>query len=314
MADSVFGRLNPKNGDCDNLEVIDINNFKATRPTILCFSGNAATSIHEMIGFCEMIKDLIGLKESEKEDEIFEYADVLGVAYAHAELGDIGSILSHEIKAIVDNLFLPLCVKKGEGSIEETCKNLSRFSFFTFCHGSIEVMKICDMLNNKLLNDYGYSPEDTDAIFASMMHVSYSPNAVGSFTPMVYAVSGKDRMNGTEVWGFRFNNKNIATKLIEPNNETSTYFPKLAIYAQKLSSDRNNEHGVSIVRRDNNWKIECDGQGADVVSQMLGCALSFAVINGMKNFNSDNYIPHMNLFEMQQELNNLIENEKNMLD
>ena len=73
-----------------------------------------------------MTKDLIGLKESEKEDEVFEYADVLGVAYAHAEIGDVGSILSHEIKEIVNNLFLPLCVKKGEGSIEETCKNLSR--------------------------------------------------------------------------------------------------------------------------------------------------------------------------------------------
>ena len=43
----------------------------------------------------------------------------------------------------------------------------------------------------------------------------------------------------------------------------------------------------------------------------LGMTLDM-VEDGMNNFNSGNYIPHMNLFEMQQELNGLIENEKNM--
>jgi len=305
---TIWGRRNPKI-EGSHWEQLDLSCYKITKPIVICLSGNATIDEKEANGFCKTAENLMGLKlSSGNPEDIYEYADLIGVSYANREGSDTGELTEEDVANIVDNVLLPLCVDK-EGfalPIDQICKNLSAVTFFSFCLGDSQVYKICNNLNGRLIKDLGFTGEETDIILGAMMNVCYSPYSHNtSLTPRVFAMSEKDKTNATAIIerDIEFVDNEIVTKIHNPFYRV--YFPEIGIYTQELSPKYENEHGVNIIQRDSNWRSVEDAKNADCVSQMMGYALARSVANSINNFNSDTYIPKIPMEQLLSELKDI---------
>ena len=305
---TIWGRRNPKI-EGSHWEQLDLSNYKITKPIVICLSGNGAIDEKEANGFCKTAENLMGLKLSRgNPEEIYEYVDLIGVSYAKKDGSDTGELKNEDVNNIVNNVLFPLCVDKDGSAlpIDSVCKNLSAVTFFSYCLGDSQVYEICDNLNGRLLNELGFSGEETDIILGAMMNVSYSPyHHLRSLTPRVFAMSDKDKTNATAIWqrDIEFVDNEIITKVHNPSYKV--YFPEIGIYTRELSPKYNDEHEVSIIQRDSNWRSVENSKNADCVSQMMGYALARSVANSINNFNSDTYIPKIPMEQLLGELKDI---------
>lgn len=304
---SIWGRRNPKI-EGSHWEQLDLSSYKMTKPIVICLSGNATINEREANGFCKTAENLMGLKLSSKNpEEIYEYADLIGVSYSNREGSETGKLTNEDIESLVTNILMPLCVDESGQRlpIEEACKNVSTVTFFSFCHGAIETFNICREFNIKLIKELGLDGDETDLILQSMMEISYSPRTISCLTPRVSAYSAKDTKNAVFLQDYDFNNQDIVFKTIQQNHKQRVFFDSIDIYASKLSDYSRDEHGVNIIRRDENWQSMEESKNADCVSQMMGYALARSVANSINNFNSTTYIPKITMHQLLGEMDSI---------
>ena len=89
---SIWGRRNPK-VEGSHWEQLDLSSYKMTKPIVICLSGNATINEREANGFCKTAENLMGLKlSSDNPEEIYEYADLIGVSYFNREGSETGRL------------------------------------------------------------------------------------------------------------------------------------------------------------------------------------------------------------------------------
>lgn len=316
---SSWGIRNPKNSD-NHWDKIDLSSYKMKKPLVVCMSGNGSTYERDANGFCKICENLLGLKiDSENSEEIYEYVDLMGVSYSCLGVFGPGQLKKRDINAFVDNILLPLCVDDNGQKLDvgQACKNIAAVTFFTYCHGSVEVCEICNLFHEKLITDYGYTKDETMEIFNAMREVSYSPNTLNSFCPKVAVYSSADE---ERLWvsNYDFGDKQVAMDIQRSSfghsDNSNNFYPEynsafdvLNILVRSLTdSEIGDDHYVNVLRRNEKWELVEDQVKADCVSQMMAYALARFVADGVKNFNSDTYIPRTNISNLKVELSSIM--------
>lgn len=322
---SYVGRRNPK-CDNDHWEILDLDKYKiGEKPIIFCLGGNATYNDMEANGTCKLVERMMSAKLAHQSPEqVYESVELLGVVYEDRNCfgNQIGAIQPGDIDEISSKLFYPLCSdEKGNAlPVDDICRNFSKVTFFSFCHGALETFKFCRKINQHLKNDLGFSKEDATKVMESMLHVSYSPMTHASLTPMISALSSMDRVNGAELYDYDFTNKRIAIEEIKPRELSDKFESELAIYVDRLTTKpMHDDHFVSVLSRDENWNAIEDHVTSDTVSKMLGYSLARSAANGIVNNESGVYVPQVSLEQLKGELEDIMSlsdknHEKNSFD
>jgi len=326
----------------NNWEDVDINNFSSDKPIVICLSGNGALNAKHANGFCKRASKFLELllKDRNSNKQVSELVDIIGCSYgynARIEIPDMeteeqkaeffkkyptipdyikeypnkisydsyGKISEEELDDFVDRVLLPL-ITDTNGQIlyvEDAQKNLSRVTFFTWCHGAREATLMQVNLAKKCLK-LGYDMRDVVELFKSCFHISYAPSTTSNFSPGVRIDSLQDYMNiGLSELMPDLNGINIE---LEPSDaQKKAHFENIHIWSSKLTNKDNadiNEHSVEYLDRDKFWEVVGGHENADAVSQMMAWALCRAVENSFANMQSDTYVPKKPLSELMTEL------------
>ena len=302
-----IGRRNPKIDKTHWEKLENLNEYHINKPTVLCFGGNSCITDENANGICKIAQNLMGEKLSQNENEIFEYVDFLGAVYKTDWLNEnIGEFSKDDLLNFTESIFYKLLVDENGGKLptDDICKNLSQITLFSFCRGAKELNEMCGILANHLEKDLRVSKSDVKKILGSMMHISYSPDIKKgeSLVPMVFALSGKDFYQGDLLESYDFKGKNIAIEKVKAGDKSQETANSIAIYASQLTNILIDEHFISMISRDDDWKAVMRRDNADCVSQMLGYALATSVVNSIENKNSNRFIHKMSLDKLETEI------------
>lgn len=278
---------------------LNMHDFKISKPTIICLGGNRTITEKDANAVCKIAQHLLlGTVEKSRQEELMNAVDFIGVSYKNKPNCD-GNIGDDEITEIVDKLILPLCLNDGNVlTVDAICKNLSRITFFSHCHGARETFKICKELNKRLIRDFGLTGEDTDRVFESMAQISYASNTIPSFTPNLEVFSGNDEHDETVLSReCDFKNGHIVVEKDGTNEKIEKYFESVVVLTDKIT-DEYNEHGLLVLDVDENGKTVSGNKNGQVISNIVADALKNSVKNSFENMKSNNYVPKLTTDEM----------------
>lgn len=307
---------------------LKLNNFKITKPTIVCLGGNGVIDAELANGFCKRAETFVGLKIGDASMySTYRNIDLIGFSYGRDSVAQTaGAFNDEEINKIVDNIFMPLFLdNKGKLLPKEICaKNMSLVTFFSHCHGAKEVNNFINNIDSKLLMK-GSTKEDNQFIFSQSFSFSYSPLTDETWLPTVRVDSLQDSFNyglGEIYRNSYYQTLNgVAIKHDGPGqfrrnpawmvrNET------ISIYSSQLLNQlgvHKDEHSIKFLERDEKWSIGANAQNAknaDAVSQMAGYAVAMAVVNSLDNSRSDDLVPKMSFNELKNELQDILDGYK----
>ena len=298
---SGFGRRTQENEE--HWIPMQIEEFRITRPTIICFGGNATTDSCKAKRFCATAERLVGLQEESKGSfRNYDHIDVVGFHYGMDNEGDTAGYFSKEyINKIVDNMFLPLCVDSHGNKLplDRACKNFANVIVFAHCHGAKEIALIMANLNYKLIK-HGFTAQEIAQIMGQAFQLAYSPNTdevwlpsvrIDSFTEShnaglasLYRTSYGESLDGI---GLKYDK----TEQFRGKYSFCSHQDRISIYASRLINTEENkgekdiidEHSITCLERNNDWSIANGAKCADAVSKMAAMALEQALINAIKN-------------------------------
>lgn len=307
-----------------------LNNYKITKPVIICLGGNGTIDSTLANGFCKRAETMVGLKIADSNlYSTYRHIDVLGFVYGRdSEKQTAGSFNNDEISKIVDNLLMPLCIDNNGKllPVEKTAKNFSLITFFTHCHGAKEVNNLMSNLNQKL-EAKGYSSEDIKFIMSQSFQFSYSPLVSDNWLPTVRVDSFCDSFNYGLAKLYR-DTYYHALNGVAVKHDKAGFFRKnpypwtrqetISIFTSKLvnvpegynGTNVVDEHSIRYLERDENWAIgknAFNAKNANVVSMMAGYSVARAVANSLENSTSEKLVPKIPLTSLAQELQSVLE-------
>lgn len=304
----------------------EIKNLKVTKPLIICLSGNGTKTELEANGFCKLVENLIG-DESQK-------IDLLGVSYGvkdeqHSKRGELSS---KDVELLVDNILIPLCKDKKTGNIlpmECCCKNLSLITFFTFCHGSLEVKNILEKFDERL-KIMGLSKQDISNLIQSLFEINYAKETDDVSCPQISVSSMCDILGGVfGYWYFgdedydgKFKDR-YAIVCDKPGQfckkdwvrPESKRYGAITVMASSILNNSDNsdddifasiqstEHNIGHFKSNENGLTPSLNENGKVLRNAMSISLQKRVENSLLNLNSQSYIPFY-----LQELNLYLEN------
>ncbi len=307
-------------------ELLDLDNLKFEKPTVLCFSGNATLTNEDANGLAKMVENYLGLMFTPKQDyHLFDHVDILGVKYARLSK-NIGCLDESAVEQIANGIFSLLVDGRGQRlNLQQAKQNMSRITFFTFCAGNQELVKVIGTLNQKLA-DVGYEADEIYAINRASLEVSYAPeNVMYNRIPSVRVLSQHDGVVGMRhLYALRFGGVITESQFDQLNGihlhqdapgtfYGSTNDKATAQSIQIISSGlvntffdsnqpnrKNNDHMIAVTARDHDWNLQPTiiddvphrSSNADCVSQMMAWALCKGVENSLQNFQADKYLPN----------------------
>jgi len=322
-------------------ELLDLDNLKFEKPTVLCFSGNATLTNEDANGLAKMVENYLGLMFTPKQDyHLFDHIDILGVKYAQISK-DTGHLNESAVEQIANGIFSLLVDGRGQRlNLEQAKQNMSRITFFTFCAGSRELVKVIGTLNQKLA-DVGYEADEIYAINRASLEVSYAPeNIMYNRIPSVRVISQNDNIVGMmhfdklELGGVitesQFNQLNgihlhqdaPGTFYGSTNDKATAQSIQIissglvnSFFDSNQPTRKNDDHIIAVTARDHDWNLQPTiiddvphrSSNADCVSQMMAWALCKGVENSLQNFQADKYIPNDYWQEFSSDFKSIID-------
>jgi len=297
--------------------ITDVKNYRITKPTIICLPGNGAVNTKRTNGFCGVAERLMGLKPSGQDvSTTYGMIDVIGFTYGREKEEDTaGYITDEEVSKFVDQLFMPLCTDDNGNRLplDQAIKNVSNITFFTHCHGALEITHLLGDFKNKLISmENGYSEAEVDKLFSYMSQVTYSPLRDETLVPTIRVDSMTDSFNEglsrsfKDLYGYSLNGVDI--KYDEPgkfrgaNSCRRQPHDIISIYSSRRLNTEDNrdlsniidEHTIEYLDRDYSWTISEKSNGAvnaDAVSVLTGYALSWLVSRSVLGHLSSEVLP-----------------------
>ncbi|MBR4418506.1 MAG: hypothetical protein IKT33_00715 [Clostridia bacterium] len=321
-------------------ERLDLENLKFEKPTVLCFSGNMTIENEEANGLAKIVENYLGLMFTPKKNyHLFDHVDIMGVKYAQVSK-DTGCLNESAVEQIANAILSLLTDDMGQRlNLEQAKQNMSRITFFTYCAGNRELVKVIGVLNSKLAS-IGYERDEIIAINRASLEISYAPeNLICNYIPSVRVISQNDDIVGLMHLD-KFENGGVITydqvsklngvhlhqdmpgKFYGRANKYATA-ESLQIISSGLVNSffdstnperKINEHNLGITARDHNWnlqptiidKVPHRSYNADCVSQMISWSLCKGVENSLQNFQADKYIPNNYLHELSDDFKSII--------
>ena len=137
-------------------ELLDLDNLKFEKPTVVCLCGNDTTTNAKANGFTKQAETYLDLMFKTKDGgNVLDNVDILGVKYDNS--GDISDQDSDKIVKAIFNLLVNKNNKRLD--IETAQKNMSRLTFFTYCQGHSTLWLIIAKLRYDL-SQIGYSKNE----------------------------------------------------------------------------------------------------------------------------------------------------------
>lgn len=343
--DPVAGEIISMDRGC-YLKKINPDTYKMNGHTVIVFGGNMTYDVDSAARQGALADNLLSLlykgNKNKGDNGVRDDIHILSFAYGIVDEDDLrGSFNKTTNRAIASKLLMQKCVdESGEIlSVDEACRGLSQVTFFTFCHGAIEVNKIIDEFKKCLIKNR-YSEEDIDKIISSLGQVTYAPeHGCYSAIPTIRFDSKFDFSMGNyrrlllEKEGVMHKYKGIELRYFPKGEfwgrENKEMAETVNVFSQKLLNAFRtpiDEHSIGYLKRDFNWDwLERNSEGisrlseprsdvnneykksdnADCVSQMVAWSLSRMVENGLYNMESNSYIPRMPLNEIMTELESI---------
>lgn len=301
-------RFGLRKKDCENhWQSCSLDNFKLTKPLIVCLCGDSTGTELEANGLCKMVESLL----EDKSQEV----DLLGVAYGEKRGTKSYQLSTQDIELFVDNILMPLCKNKETDEILpvlEGCKNLSLITFFTFCHGSTEVYNIMDKFNERLL-EKGVSEQDIKVLKKSLFEVNYARECENIACPQVFLTSTGDAFgNVFNFWYFGgdddyyLKSDQYAIVCDKPGQFCGKYwirpenkpFGSISIVAgsilkgeskENLGDVVNEEHNIGFFKEVKNGLHPRLSEEGKVLRRAMAISLKRRVENSVLNQNSNEY-------------------------
>lgn len=325
-------------------ELLDLDNLKFEKPTVLCLCGNDTTTNAKANGFVKQAEIYLELMFKTKDgSNVLDNVDLVGVKY-----DEKNSMPIQDSEKVANAIFNLLIDKNGKKlDIETARKNMSRLTFFTYCYGhNVLQMDIVDKALNSKLSDAGYSENEINLICNSTLEVSYAPPGWINKIPSIRVMSSRDEMfsfpdtslfenyNKTiddlgvslhedkpgQIFGEDFDKATAGCIQIVSSGILNDFYQKnlngkKQTVGLTTEDPKRKDHGVYAVARDQNWNLKdakVDGvfyhsQNADCVSEMMAWALCKGVENSVQNFISDKYVPNTYWNEMVRDLQSIID-------
>lgn len=311
-------------------ENLFVENYGITKPTIICLGGNATIDTFEANGFCKLVENMLGLIKRGSTENISDRVDLLGFGYARKNSSDeVGELPNDFVENFVDSVMIPLFSENGERlSLDEAKRNMSKISFFTYCHGQVEANKIIETLDLRLA-DLGYNEGEINDINSATVNVSFAPlDDRANYMPTLRVLSIRDERVGKDVSQVLSQQElasldgvivrtDDAGKIYGTPREHAISGSINVISSQLLNAINRiiDEHLASILSRDNEWHIRefANSEGdlvvssnADCISQIMSYVLGLAIENGEKNMYSESYIPNTFYTTLPEEIDSII--------
>ena len=299
-------------------ELLDMDNYQIAddKAVVFCWNGNGGINNKYASGFAKYVENYLDLLFKGKEGKRpSDYIDIVSFKYARSnERKQTGSLTQLAVEQIVNFIISTFKDKSGNRlDLDTAKKNMSRFTFFSYCMGAQELEGVIDKLNIDL-EKLGYTYEEIIAINNSTMHISFAPftfsrNSIPSVRfvstrdsivsdNLDYMMSQEERdsLDGIQI------HRDEAGKLYNRNLEDVTAGSIEVVSGNLVNSTPLffDEHNFHFVSRDFDWNINeysqdgvmYKGDNADCISQMIAWSLCRSVENGLQNIKSDEYIPH----------------------
>lgn len=321
-------------------ELLDLEDLRFEKPTVLCFSGNTTIKNEDANGLAKMVENYLGLMFTPKQDyHLFDHVDILGVKYAQL-LKDTGHLNQSAVEQIANAIFSLLVDGRGQRlNLEQAKQNMSRITFFTFCAGNRELVKVIGTLNQKLA-DVGYEADEIHAINRASLEVSYAPqNIMYNCIPSVRVLSQDDDVVGMihfnalefsgvitesqfgQLNGIHLHQDAPGTFYGSANNKATAQSIQIissglvnTFFDSNQPNRKNDDHIIAVTARDHDWNLQPTiiddvphrSSNADCVSQMMAWALCKGVENSLQNFQADKYIPNDYWQELTSDFKSII--------
>ena len=136
-------------------ELLDLEDLRFEKPTVLCFSGNTTIKNEDANGLAKMVENYLGLMFTPKQDyHLFDHVDILGVKYAQLSK-DTGHLNQSAVEQIANAIFSLLVDGRGQRlNLEQAKQNMSRLTFFTYCYGHSALNFIIFDFINLIMNSF----------------------------------------------------------------------------------------------------------------------------------------------------------------
>lgn len=302
-------------------EPLDSETFHITKPTVICLGGNGSIKPHNANFICKVAQSLVGIKEPRWANEIATTQDVdfIGIAYGNNYEDDnsTGSLTQSEITTLTKSIFEPL-YRDEKGQIRpdaQIIRNFNQITFFAHCHGAREAGNLISRAMRNML-DSGIAHKTAEAAIGQLFAVSYAP-IITIPCPNLQVITEKDGFLLGGPLLAPISNKFLDERFEEENQGKGTVVFQeddytISLIVSNMTQHGEVEHPVGTIQRDNHWQmVEKDFAYGDEVSRAMGVALSYSIVNSLKNQKSDNWTPRPPLKLILQKVQSILGNSQN---
>ncbi len=177
-------------------ETLDLNKYKLTKPTILCFGGNRSFEPKDANFYCRTVEEMLTKNKYFQNVDKNDY-DLVGISYGHYPLKDenveVSKLDDFEINLIEEKLFQPLYLNRfGKPlSVEKACKNFNKLTVLCHSYGAVAFDKIIKNIFQNMIKK-GFSFEEVSDILSQVVCISYAPRGMIGGVSSIQIVSGCD--------------------------------------------------------------------------------------------------------------------------
>ena len=318
-----IGKINPYAEH--QWEILPLDNLEFTKPTVICLSGNGATTHKHARRLTEQVAAYLDLLfKTPKSNQMLAQVDVMGIKYAISSLTGTGFIDETALDQITTAM-LALLVDQDGNRLDLTTaqKNMSRLTFFTYCAGNQELQALITQLNKKMAMA-GYDYKEIKAINHAALEVCFAPLSYPmNRIPSVRVFSLQDSMMKKFLCGGIGSVTEAQINLLDgiylhqEETDSINTAASIQILSSGLINSYNgelNEHAITIMGRNHDWSLRStfiDGKAyqaanADCVSQMMAWALCKGVEHSIKNFQAETYVPKTYWHELTNDFKSMI--------
>lgn len=334
--------LNAKN----HCEIINPFSYEITKPTIICFGGNAVTKTENANGFAKIASNLLGIRqERENLTLTAKDVDILSFSYKANPFG-IGYIDDEELSKFSKTLFQPLYQDKNGKILSEQdiLKNFNKVNFFCYSFGAKACTDLLRETSNNMI-DAGLSFKTIDNAIDQIFAVSYAPIekcvcpniGITSLKDNLYQSTIPTNSKSAEQLAYylrgcpkskfendKINEERLKSKAYEHGTTGTVAFKEnnlsLCVLTSGMVKDNENasinnyaEHDSKFIKRDENWQYtQNNPEFGEEVSGLTACILAKVVGNSIKNQNEEIFTPKPTTDELLQDAKTLLGETQNV--
>ncbi len=309
----LIGKRNLKKDN--HWEELNREYFRITKPTVICLGGNGTIEARNANFMCRIAQSLVGVTEPTAANEIATTQDIdfVGISYViDDKKNETGSISETDYSQLLRSIFQPLYLnEKGRPyPREQILKNFNLITFFSHCYGATVVSTLIEKTRENM-RGFGIDAQTIDDALGQVFAVNYAPwQSVPC--PNLQVISEKDITLPSGPVRSKITCEFLEDRFFHRcNGEGTVAFKEndntISLIASRLTRKEQDEHSISFIERDGNWRIwEDDVLYGDDVSKAMGVALVYSIASGIQNQRSASFTPKLGVDEVLHKVQSIL--------